>query len=153
MKTLNTTLLFVMLAGIAITMPVSAAPQDAKQSVSKSSAAYTPVKGSAERAAIMDALRTEIKKMSDYDVIFRVSHLKLKNNWAWVVAEPQSRDGTQNYESMIGLLQKKNGRWVYVEGPPEAVTCDEDPECADSARYYRKLAKTYPGVSLDIFPK
>lgn len=101
----------------------------------------------------MGALREVVKKMSDLDVIFVVSHLKLKNNWAWVVAEPQSRDGTQHYETMIGLLQRKNGRWVYVEGPPEAVACDEDPECADTARYYRKLAKKYPGLSLDIFPK
>ncbi len=135
MKTLKTTLLLVMLASIAITMPVSAAAQDSQTSTSKSSTAYTPVKGSAERTTIIDALRVVVKKMSDLDVIFVVSHLKLKNNWAWVVAEPQSRDGTQHYETMTGLLQRKNGRWVYVEGPPEAVICDEDPECSDTARY------------------
>lgn len=153
MKALKTTLLFVLLAGIAITMPVSAAAQDSKPSASKSSAAYTPAKGSAERTAILDALRVVVKKMSDLDVIFVVSHLKLKNNWAWVVAEPQSRDGTQHYETMTGLLQKKNGRWIFVEGPPEPVLCDEDPECADTARYFRKLAKKYPSLSMDIFPK
>lgn len=141
-----------LVASIAVTAPALASAESSNTPRLASAAALTPAKGSAERTAILDALRGVVKKMSDLDVIFVVTHLKVKNNWAWVVAEPQSRNGTQHYETMTGLLQKKNGRWVYLEGPPEAVTCDEDPDCADSARYFRKLAKKYPGLSADIFP-
>ena len=139
--------------GMVMATPALAVPENSNTPKPASAAAHTPAKGSAERAAILDTLRAVVKKMSDLDVIFVVTHLKLKNNWAWVVAEPQSRDGTQHYETMIGLLQNKNGKWIFVEGPPEAVLCDEDPECADTARYFRKLAKKYPSVSMDIFPK
>ena len=116
-------------------------------------AAYTPAKESAERKAILDSLRTVIRKMSGLEVIFVVRHLKAKNGWAWVEADPQSVDGTQHYEPMTGLVHRKNGRWTYVEGPPEFAVCEQDPDCIDSARYFRKLARKYPAASPDIFPK
>jgi hypothetical protein len=115
--------------------------------------AITPAKGSPDRQGILDALRGVVKNMSGLEVVFVVRHLKVKNNWAWVETDPQSKDGSQHYESIIGLLQKKNGRWLYVEGPPEANECDEDPECSDSARYFKKLHTKYPSTSMDIFPK
>jgi len=113
---------------------------------------HTPAKGSEERKAIVDTLRVMVKKMSGLDVIFVVRHLKVNKNWAWVEADPQSADNTQHYEAITGLLQKKNGHWIYMEGPPEWAVCEEDPDCADTNRYFRKLAKKYPSVSPDIFP-
>jgi hypothetical protein len=115
--------------------------------------AYTPNKGSAERQSIMEALRAVVKKMSELDVIFIVTHLKVKNNWAWAEVQPQSKDGTQHYEPLTGLLHKKDGQWRYVEGPPEWTICEEDPDCSDSARYFKKLLKKYTAASADIFPK
>lgn len=115
--------------------------------------AHTPVKGSSERKAIMDALRVAIRKMSGLEVIFVVRHLKVNKDWAWVEADPESADGTQHYETMVGLVHKKNGRWTYLEGPPEFAVCEEDPDCIDTARYFKKLARKYPAVSPDIFPK
>lgn len=114
---------------------------------------YTPAKGSAERKAILDGLRTVIGKMSGLEVIFVVRHLKENNGWAWVEADPQSVDGTQHYEPITALFHRKNGRWTYVEGPPEFAVCEEDPDCIDDARYFKKLARKYPAASPDIFPK
>ena len=113
----------------------------------------TPIKGSADRKAILDVLRGMAKKMSGLDVVFVVTYLKVGNGWAWVDAEPQSVDGSQHYETMSGLLHREKGRWVFVEGPPEAVACDEDPDCADPVRYFQLLAKKHPGAPVGIFPK
>lgn len=120
--------------------------------VASATQAESPAKGSEERRAIMDALRTMVKKMSKLDVIFVVRHLKVNKNWAWVEADPQSADNTQHYEAVTGLLAKKNGLWEYIEGPPEWAVCEDDPDCADTSRYFKKLAKKYPSVSPDIFP-
>ncbi len=114
---------------------------------------YTPVKGSADRKAIMDALRVVIRRMSGLEVIFVVRHLKVNNGWAWVETDPESADGKNRYESIVGLLHKKNGRWTYIEGPPEFAICEEDPDCVDTARYFKKLVRKYPAASPDIFPK
>ncbi|MEO6365771.1 MAG: hypothetical protein ABIO38_06980 [Luteimonas sp.] len=139
------------------TAPVSAiaaqgAPS-AKVGQASATQVHTPAKGSVERTAITNALRVVAKTMSGLDVVFVVRHLKVNGNWAWVEADPQSVDGTQHYEPMSGLVARKNGRWVYLEGFPEGAICEEDPDCNDSARFFRKLGKKYPAVSPDIFPR
>ncbi|MGH8049673.1 MAG: hypothetical protein ACREPB_03330 [Arenimonas sp.] len=132
---------------------LSSSPVYAQRFATTKTAAYTPAKGSAERKAILDSLRVVIRKMSGLEVIFVVRHLKVNNGWAWVEIDPESADGTQHYEPMVGLIHLKNERWIYVEGPPEVTVCEEDPDCIDSARYFKKLARKYPAVSPDIFPK
>ena len=120
---------------------------------SAASQTHTPAKGSTERKEILDALRVVIRKMSGLEVVFVVPYLKVNQNWAWVEAEPQSADGKQHYETLTGLLNRKNGRWIYVEGPPEFAVCEEDPDCIDTARYFKKLSRKYPATAPDIFPK
>jgi len=114
---------------------------------------HTPAKGSAERKEILDALRVVIRKMSGIEVVFVVPYLKVNQDWAWVEAEPQSADGKQHYETITGLLNRKNGRWIYVEGPPEFAICEEDPDCIDTTRYFKKLSRKYPAAAPGIFPK
>lgn len=138
---------------LAVAAGPSAYAAEAKvQSVTKTET-YTPAKGSEDRKAVLDALRVVIRKMSGLEVIFVVRHLKVNNGWAWVETDPGSADGKQHYEPMVGLLHKKNGRWAYVEGPPEFAICEQDSDCIDTARYFKKLARKYPAVSPDIFPK
>lgn len=115
--------------------------------------ARTPLRESAERRHILGALRLAVKKMSGLDVVFMVTHLKVGGRWAWVDADPRSADGTQHYEAVSGLLTLEHGHWVYLEGRPEWAMCEEDPDCADSARYFRRLAAKYPGLSPAIFPR
>lgn len=112
----------------------------------------TPARGSPERKAMLKVLRTFVKRMSDLDVVFVVSHLKSGCGWAWIETEPQSADGTQHYESVQALLARRHGRWVYVEGPPEWSECESDPDCIDRSRYFRKLAARHPGLPPAIFP-
>ncbi len=148
---------FLLLIGLVLASSLggTASGQTIKNSAQGDSATTvsTPAQGSAERKAILDVLRRAAKKMSGLDVIFVVTHLKAGNGWAWVQAEPQSVDGSQHYETMSGLLHRVKGRWVFVEGPPEAEACDEDPDCADPVRYFQSLAKKHPGAPAGIFPK
>ncbi len=148
---------FALLLLLSTAVPVSAIAAKsvpvAKAGQVRTTQARTPPKGSQDRKAITNALRVVVKDMSGLDVVFVVRHLKVNGNWAWVDADPQSADGTQHYEAVNGLLTRKNGRWVYLEGPPEWAICEEDPDCADSARYFNKLGARYPGLSPDIFPR
>lgn len=137
---------------VALCLSVAVHAAESNAAPAAATAVHVPAKGSADRKAILDVLRGQAKSMSGLDVIFVVTHLKVGAGWAWVEAEPQSADGSQHYETMTGLLHLEKGRWRYVEGPPEASVCDEDPDCADTARYFRALAKKHPGVPAAIFP-
>jgi|JI8StandDraft_1071087.scaffolds.fasta_scaffold07446_11 hypothetical protein len=145
-----------LLFSILLTILASTSAHSAVSAADKKTAAsqtHTPAKGSTERKEILDALRVVIRKMSGLEVVFVVPYLKVNQNWAWVEAEPQSADGKQRYETLTGLLNRKNGRWIYVEGPPEFAVCEEDPDCIDTARYFKKLSRKYPATAPDIFPK
>jgi hypothetical protein len=106
--------------------------------------AYTPPAGSAERKNILDAFRAAwIGQGSSpiTDVVFVVNNLKVRNGWAWLDVNPQSSDGSQQFEGEQGLLRKKNGKWKVIER-----TAGWD------AAYFKKLKAKYPTVPLDIFP-
>lgn len=92
---------------------------------SSASAQYTPEKGSAERKAIMDALRASVKNVKGLtgSIIFAVDRLQVKDSWAFVIATPQSADGQpltafQNScdadPDVVGLLRKRGNRWRVV---------------------------------------
>ena len=68
--------------------------------------AYTPQPGSAERKAILDALRMWVNQQYHLDVVFVVKHLKVKNGYAWVHTLPLSKDGSNRYEDISALLKK-----------------------------------------------
>ena len=113
----------------------------------------SPAKGSPERKKIIQALDVVVYGMSKMKVVFVVKHLKVSNGWAWIETDPQSVDGKEHYESLNGLLRRDQGQWRYVEGPPEWPICEEDPDCVDPVRYFKRLAAKHPGVSLAIFPE
>ncbi len=92
---------------------------------------YTPANGSAERKAIMDALREPVMKALGQRVIFVVSDLKVCGSWAFIAAEPKRPNGQPVdwsrgvyadavADDMCGgfvhaLLVKKGGRWRVRE--------------------------------------
>jgi hypothetical protein len=112
----------VMLSCIAPLQPARAAEQIDK--------AYTPERNSAERRAILDALRVPIEGELKQPVTFVVSKLNVYKDWAFVIARPQKPDGTPvDYhatpyweaikEGMFGgiifsLLRKHDGSWRIV---------------------------------------
>src|SRR5437867_2534584 len=57
--------------------------------------AYSPDKGSAERKAIVDALRAPVQRKLKQEVIFKVDHLKVQSGWAFVLGSPARTDGGQ----------------------------------------------------------
>ncbi|WP_296762874.1 hypothetical protein [Sediminimonas sp.] len=57
------------------------------------SAYYTPARGTAERAALMDAARIPVQRAVGQPVIFVVSTLRSDGNWAYLAATPVQPDG------------------------------------------------------------
>lgn len=114
---------------------------------------YTPPKGSPERKAIIDALRNALKVLELENIVFVVKYLMVKNGWAWIETCPQSPDGVNKYEPVDALLYKENGKWTVKQIRPCCGECEEDPECADIKKYYKKLMREFPSVPNDIFPR
>ncbi|PLW76221.1 hypothetical protein [Cohaesibacter celericrescens] len=54
---------------------------------------YTPQRGSAERKAILDAVRPSVEADLLKPIEFVVTSMKVANNWAFVVVEPQRPGG------------------------------------------------------------
>jgi len=112
-------------------MPVAAVAQSA----------YTPAPGSSERRAIMDAMRA---KGDDRDRAFVVRHLKVSGAWAWLEADPQSRSGSNKYESESALLRRSGSGWSVVAQP-----CAE--EGCDPRRELRRIRTSFPAAPASIF--
>ncbi len=125
--------------------PAAAAPQ------SGVSATAQPAPGSAQRAAIMDALRPAIERKLGGAVEFVVRRAAVQDGWALVIADPQRPGGgridprrhfpNEVIEFMDGLtvnaiLRFSGGGWTLVdhaigptdvwycgvEGPPRSLT-------------------------------
>jgi len=109
---------------------------------------HTPEKGSAERQAIMDALR------GSEQVQFKVNYLKVHNGWAWVDTTPLDKKGQATAEGGPNLLHLENGNWKVMDlnKVPDDPNDPLGPEDA-SPTYVKNLMKTFPGVPKDIFPK
>jgi hypothetical protein len=112
--------------------------------------AYTPRPGSAERKAILDALRAWVTKQHHMDVVFVVRHLKVKNGYAWVHTLPQSRDGSSRYEDISALMKKVRDVWSVAEIPCAE---EENPDCIGDPEYFDGLKKRFPDVPGEILPR
>lgn len=109
--------------------------------------AVTPPVGSAERKAIMNAMRAELRENFGIEAVFVVNWLKVKDGWAWAETDPQSRDGKNRYESFLALLKKCEGVWTVAEIPP----LEEDSPPIDDA-YFKGLIEKFPGLPCEVFP-
>lgn len=105
--------------------------------------AYTPAAGSPERRAIFDALRAAGQ---DRGRVYVPSHLKVADGWAWVVAEPRSRDGASRFEPERALVRREGARWSVVARP-----CGE--EACDDARETARIRAAFPRAPAAIFPR
>ncbi|MEP6946470.1 MAG: hypothetical protein ABJA02_11180 [Acidobacteriota bacterium] len=111
----SVTLIFVMLAFAAL-----AAAQ----------AVHTPEKGSAERTAILDALRAPVERELKQKIVFAADNFNVSGTWAFLAGQPQSASGDQpNYRgtpyqrakvegmfdnNFFALLKKTSGKWKVV---------------------------------------
>jgi hypothetical protein len=110
---------------------------------------HTPPEHSAERKAILEALRQKVEKLHHLNVVFVVNYLKVHNGWAWIETSPQSPDGTSHYEPISALLDEKNCAWCVAE---IACTEPDNPNCLGSPDFFQKLRARFPQAPADIFP-
>ena len=134
----------------ADTSAAPSAPPPRSDSTS-SDTAHTPPQGSAERKAILDAMRAERARFDTLPVVFVVRHLKVRGGWAWLEADPQSPDGSRRYEGEAALLRNQGVAWRVVERMPafgerEGTPLEED--CA----WFADLRRRNSGLPSDVLP-
>ncbi len=92
--------------------------------------AYTPAKDSAERKAILSALRTPVERDLKQKIVFNAENFKVQGNWAFLGGEPQNASGGKpNYKgtkyqaaidagafdnNFFALLKKTGASWKVV---------------------------------------
>ncbi len=92
---------------------------------------YSPTKGSAERTAIMNALRIPVEKELKQKIQFSVEAVKSNGTWAFLSGTPQNlKGGEPNYKAteyqraidadmfgnnIFALLKKTGGKWKVVK--------------------------------------
>ncbi len=103
----------------------------------------TPPEGSAERDAIFAAMRQG--RDQGADLVFITSHFLVQGDWAWVTANPQSKDGSQHYETESWLLQKTSEGWRVAAQPCAEEGCEPAQELA-------KIRSQFPQAPAAIFP-
>jgi hypothetical protein len=93
--------------------------------------ASTPAPGSAERKAIADALRAPVEKELKQKVVFKIDHLKVSGEWAFLRGVPQRPGGGKvDYNAtpyrrriedgvfddwICALLRRRAGKWQVVK--------------------------------------
>ena len=91
---------------------------------------YTPDKGSPERKQILDALRGPVEAELKKSVVFKVDHLKVQGEWAFLRGVPQQPGGKAMeykgtaYQEAIdagafddwicALMRKQGGKWRVI---------------------------------------
>ncbi len=117
---------------------------------------YTPKQGTAERKALMDALRVPVEKELNKKVVFKVDHLKVQGDWAFMRGVPQQPNGARMdyrgtaYQQAIkagffddwicALWRNRNGKWQvvrYVIGATDVVYDGWDKEYGAPAAIFR----------------
>jgi hypothetical protein len=109
----------------------------------------TPPPGSDLRKAVLDGLRPAVEKRLGPGIEFKVALVRVQKGWAFVIADPQRRDGRpidgyrifgEHFSNMDGLrvdamLRLRRGRWVvadYLIGATDVWYCDVGPRALKS---------------------
>lgn len=122
-------------------------------------APVTPKKESKEFREIMAAVTDPVEDAVHQTVTFRINHIMMEKDWAFVDALPLTKAGKRiNYagtmfeewvdeadEVLWVLLRHKRGRWYIVE--KEYFTTEAT--WADWSRYFRAPSGIFPKRKLD----
>lgn len=78
---------------------------------------HVPMRGSAERAQIMDAPRDKLRSIDDShaDTVFVVRSICVGDRLDWLDGLPRSRDGRNQYEQTQAVLVRRKGAWQVSE--------------------------------------
>lgn len=109
----------------------------------------SPAQGTPERKAILDGVRGVVEQKLKGEVVFSVNDIRAYKNWAFVMADPQRKDGKkfdivklfgkETSQQMDGLkvtaiLQRKGAEWVLVEHMIGATDVWWSSYCDDKSR-------------------
>ncbi len=89
---------------------------------------YTPEKGSADRAAILNVIRVPVEKAYKQKIVFVIEQFNVQGTWAFISATPTlpsggppsvKGTGFEGYEdaydnNFFGLLRKSGGKWRLI---------------------------------------
>jgi hypothetical protein len=139
--------------GIALTLALaSLAPAAIAQPGTSASAPAAA--GSAQRRAILDALRPAVERRLGPNIEFVVQSIRVRDGWATVHADPQRRGGGRidprrylspeqlEFSDGLGIsavLRHRAGRWQLVEhriGATDVWYCGSDVWPADVGRRF-----------------
>jgi hypothetical protein len=140
--------IFLLITLCAITCFIVPAAFAADDGIKAASSNLTPLPGNPQRKAVLDALREELKRIHEMEVLFVVKHLKVKDGWAWLHTLPQSPDGQQHYEDVSALLRMQDGVWKVAELP---CVKEGNPECLGTPDYFTGLMQRFEAPA-EIFP-
>jgi hypothetical protein len=137
-------------AALLLAGPTGGARVEAPRAAQADSA-YTPARGSAERQAIMDAMRAHRRRFDPRPVTFVVGRLRVQRGWAWLAVQPQSPDGRSRYEGEEALLRRRSGRWTVAEVMP-AVGEREGTALEEDCAWFQDLRRRFPSLPAAILP-
>jgi len=92
---------------------------------------HTPKRGTVERKVILNGLRYWVKNNHNILVRFVVKKLRVHNGWAYIVANPESKNKKEHYEAIAALLKKGKACWVVVAVLSNECASSEDPNACD----------------------
>ena len=105
--------------------------------------AYVPRVGSAERKALMNALRPHIEAMVGKPVEFVVGKLDVACGYARLLASPQEKGGQgDHYENVDAFFVKRNGVWRF------GMIASSEPDSDPAADQYKARWPNAPEVLL-----
>lgn len=116
---------------------------------------HTPSAGSPERKAIMDGMRDWVMQQHQIEAIFVINALLVKDGYAWVNVNPQSPDGSAQYEPLSGVLKLEGGSWKMVF-PDPAVELSISENLSESAAREKAnalLLQQVPGIPRELVPR
>jgi cell wall-associated NlpC family hydrolase len=111
---------------------------------------HEPQRGTAERKAIMDALRADRFPDRTHDVIFQVNYLRVHEGWAWADVTPQDSKSGKPVESRSkALLRFDEGNWKVVDLGKLPL----NGSAPVNSEFVKSISEAAPGVPADIFPR
>jgi hypothetical protein len=116
---------------------------------------HTPAPGTPERKAIMDGMRDWVIQQHQIEAIFVINALLVKDGYAWVNVNPQSPDGSAQYEPLSGVLKLEGGSWKMVF-PDPAVELSINENLSEGAAREKAnalLLQQVPGIPRELVPR
>ena len=103
----------------------------------------------------MDGMRDWVIQQHQIEAIFVINALLVKDGYAWVNVNPQSPDGSAQYEPLSGVLKLEGGSWKMVFPDPavELSTNENLSEGAAREKANAILLQQVPGIPRELVPR